>query len=93
MTTLKDSGEAFCGPAHNEDMAHVASTPAWHRLVTVLQRLIDRLTRRGRRPPPAGVREPRRPRPTLPAAAVALAEPPTRRRIRLIRRRGDEREE
>jgi len=33
---------------------------------------------RGRPPEPAGVREPRRPKPTLPAAAVALAEPPVR---------------
>jgi hypothetical protein len=41
---------------------------------------------RGRhRPGLAGVREPRRPRPTLPSAAVALAEPRTalRHRIRL----------
>lgn len=37
------------------------------------------------RPPGVGVREPRRPKPTLPAAAVALAEPRTevRRVIRL----------
>ena len=33
---------------------------------------------RGRPPEPAGVREPRRPKPTLPSAAVALAEPPVR---------------
>lgn len=41
--------------------------------------------RRPSRPPDAGVREPRRPRPTLPAAAIALAEPRTevRRWIRL----------
>jgi len=47
---------------------------------------------RRRRPPPAGVREPRRPRPTLPAAAVALEEPTTRtaRWIRLVSRRGDD---
>jgi len=38
-----------------------------------------RLTRRRGRPPEdAGVREPRRPKPTLPAAAIALAEPPVR---------------
>jgi hypothetical protein len=51
--------------------------------------LFDRLTHRGHRPPRAGVREPRRPRPTLPAAAVALDEPRTglKRRIRLNRRR------
>ena len=35
---------------------------------------------RGRPPEKAGVREPRRPKPTLPAAAVALAEPRTRLR-------------
>jgi hypothetical protein len=33
---------------------------------------------RGHPPEEAGVREPRRPRPTLPAASVALAEPRTR---------------
>jgi hypothetical protein len=40
--------------------------------------------RRGRGdegPPPADVREPRRPRPSAPAGAVALAEPETRRRV------------
>jgi hypothetical protein len=46
-----------------------------------------------RRPrPEAGVREPRRPRPALPAAAVALAEPRTVRRVKLsgfFRRRGE----
>jgi hypothetical protein len=42
-----------------------------------------------RQPPDAGVREPRRPRPTLPAAAVALEEPRTqvRRWIKLVTRR------
>jgi hypothetical protein len=43
---------------------------------------------RRQRPPAdlAGVREPRRPKPTLPAAAIALAEPRTevRRRFRLV---------
>jgi hypothetical protein len=34
--------------------------------------------RRGRPPDDAGVREPRRPKPTLPSAAIALAEPPAR---------------
>jgi hypothetical protein len=34
-------------------------------------------------PPLAGVREPRRPRPTLPAAAVALDERPPVRKYRL----------
>jgi hypothetical protein len=37
---------------------------------------MDRAQRwRGHPPQEAGVREPRRPRPTLPSAAVALAEP------------------
>jgi len=37
------------------------------------------MTRRHGRPPDdAGVREPRRPKPTLPSAAIALAEPPVR---------------
>jgi len=37
---------------------------------------VDRIMRwRGHPPELAGVREPRRPRPTLPAAAIALAEP------------------
>jgi hypothetical protein len=46
--------------------------------------VVDRVMRwRGRPPEEAGVREPRRPKPTPPAAAVALAEPPTRlRRLR-----------
>jgi hypothetical protein len=72
-------------------MASVPLSPAWHRVISVLQQLLSRLTRRGRRPPLAGVREPRRPRPTLPAGAVALAEPRTerRRRIKLTRRRGN----
>ena len=43
--------------------------------------VVDRVKRwRGRPPEKAGVREPRRPKPTLPAAAVALAEPRTRPR-------------
>jgi len=37
---------------------------------------VSRVTRwRGRPPEDAGVREPRRPKPTLPSAAVALDEP------------------
>jgi hypothetical protein len=45
-------------------------------LASLARAAIDRVKRwRGRPPEDAGVREPRRPRPTLPAAAVALAEP------------------
>ena len=53
----------------------------WTLLTARLRRLFRRLRPNG--PPPAGVREPRRPRPTLPTAAVALAEPKTRRWFRL----------
>ncbi|MGH3211765.1 MAG: hypothetical protein ACRDNO_28805 [Trebonia sp.] len=53
-------------------------------LARMRRAVVDRVMRwRGRPPELAGVREPRRPRPTLPAAAVALEEPPTRlRRLR-----------
>jgi len=40
-----------------------------------------RLGRRGGWPPPAGVREPRRPKPDTPAGAVALAEPRQQHRV------------
>jgi hypothetical protein len=51
--------------------------------------IFERIRRRRGRPPLAGVREPLRPKPSLPALAVALAEPrtATRRRIRLTGRR------
>jgi hypothetical protein len=45
--------------------------------------LFNRFRSWRRRPPAVGVREPRRPKPTLPAAAVALAEPRTRLRRRV----------
>jgi hypothetical protein len=58
------------------------------RIRTTLTRMtraaVDLFMRwRGHPPELAGVREPRRPRPTPPAAAVALAEPRTTRRFRL----------
>jgi hypothetical protein len=55
-------------------------------LTRVTRAVVDRIMRwRGHPPEEAGVREPRRPKPTLPAAAVALAEPRTglRRRRRI----------
>ncbi|HTU74657.1 MAG TPA: hypothetical protein VMG38_14170 [Trebonia sp.] len=55
----------------------------WNLLTTRLRRLFRRFGHG--QPPSAGVREPRRPRPTLPAAAMALAEPTTRHRARLSR--------
>jgi hypothetical protein len=56
-------------------------------LARMTRAVVDRVMRwRGRPPEEAGVREPRRPKPTLPAAAVALAEPPARlRRLRWIK--------
>jgi hypothetical protein len=55
----------------------------WTFLTSRLRRLLRRSG--PGQPPAAGVREPRRPRPPLPAAAVALAEPRTRHRARLTR--------
>jgi hypothetical protein len=50
-------------------------------LARMTRAVVDRVKGwRGRPPEKAGVREPRRPKPTLPAAAVALAEPRTRLR-------------
>jgi len=50
--------------------------PIRRTLADLARAVTDRVMRwRGRPPELAGVREPRRPRPTLPAAAVALAEP------------------
>jgi hypothetical protein len=47
-------------------------------LAVLARAVTDRFMRwRGHPPQEAGVREPRRPRPTLPAASVALAEPKT----------------
>jgi hypothetical protein len=59
-------------------------------MAAALRRVLDRIRNWRRRPPPAGVREPRRPKPALPAAAVALEEPQARtaRWIRLAGRRG-----
>jgi hypothetical protein len=70
-------------------MTREAALNVWRGMASWLRQVFDRLTHRGHRPPLAGVREPRRPRPTLPAAAVALDEPRTalKRRIRLNRRR------
>ena len=61
----------------------------WIALMAPLRWATGYLGRRKSQPPEAGVREPRRPRPTLPAAAIALAEPRTevRRWIKLTNRR------
>jgi hypothetical protein len=58
---------------------HERRHEVWAAVVRMARSVTGRLPRRGGRPPEdAGVREPRRPKPTLPAAAVALAEPPVR---------------
>jgi hypothetical protein len=51
-------------------------------LIAVL-RWLSRYPRGRRSRPPVGVREPRRPKPTLPAAAIALDEPRPPVRVRL----------
>jgi hypothetical protein len=73
-------------------MAHMGQgirNALWIALSAPARWARDYLRRRRQLPPEAGVREPRRPRPTLPAAAIALAEPRTevRRWIKLINRR------
>jgi hypothetical protein len=74
---------------HVSSRRAIAIGPVWVALSAPLRWVKERLARRKPGPPEAGVREPRRPRPTLPAAAVALAEPRTevRRWIKLINRR------
>jgi len=76
----------------NRDMTRETRFPARHNMAAALRRVLDRIRNwRRRSPPPAGVREPRRPKPGLPAAAVALKEPRVRTRwIRLVSRRGDD---
>jgi hypothetical protein len=55
---------------------HNLANPAARALAGVRRGITDRVKRwRGHPPQEAGVREPRRPKPTLPSAAVALAEP------------------
>jgi len=60
---------------------HVLANPLWIALTAPARWLLDRVRPRagGRRggngPPGAGVREPRRPLPDLPAGAMALPEP------------------
>ena len=69
-------------------MARDGRRPVWSGLIAPFGWIRDRFRRRGGGIPPAGVREPRRPTPTLPAGAVALDEPRTRtRRVRLTSRR------
>jgi len=73
-------------PAAGRDhrvVRRVLANPLWIALTTPARWLLDRIrpragSRRGRGgngPPGAGVREPRRPLPDLPAEAMALPEP------------------
>ena len=60
-------------------MRHERRHEVWAAVVRTARSVTRRMTRRHGRPPDdAGVREPRRPKPTLPSAAIALAEPPVR---------------
>jgi hypothetical protein len=75
---------AYAAATPNRRVARrVLANPLWIALTAPARWLLDRLRpraggRRGRGgngPPGAGVREPRRPLPDLPAAAMALPEP------------------
>jgi hypothetical protein len=56
----------------------LVSNPLWIALTAPARWLLDRAGGgRRRRPPDAGVREPRRPGPVRPAGSIALAEPRT----------------
>jgi hypothetical protein len=65
--------------SHNGGMRGMQGNGAIQQALSrVTRSVIDRIMRwRGRPPEEAGVREPRRPRSPLPAAAVALDEPRT----------------
>jgi len=59
-------------------MSREHRNPAWNALTIMARSVIDRVQRwRGHPPEKERVREPRRPRPSAPGAAVALAEPRT----------------
>jgi hypothetical protein len=77
---------------HNDGMRLEDRGSASSALASLARAAIDRVKRwRGRPPEDAGVREPRRPRPTLPVAAVALAEPRVGRWFKLTGRSGTDR--
>ena len=79
-------------PPHNRDMTRERRQATTHGLAAALDWIRAHLPRWRKRPPTVGVREPRRPRPTLPAAALALKEPQVGllHRIRLHSRRTDD---
>jgi hypothetical protein len=68
---------------HNDGMGREFRNPVRNALTAAVRSVRDRVQRwRGRPPEQSGVREPRRPRPTLPAGSLALDEP----RIAMYRR-------
>jgi hypothetical protein len=80
--------------AHNYDMTRLKRDPVQNALTDLARSATDRVKRwRGHPPEKEGVREPRRPKPSQPGAAVALAEPRTgpHRWIRLTGRRDADR--
>jgi len=80
--------------AHNEDMTRVRHNAVLAALASLARSVVDRIKSwRGHPPEQEGVREPRRPRPGMPGAAVALAEPRTglHRWIRLTGRHDTDR--
>jgi hypothetical protein len=68
---------------HNRDMTQERRHANGHGLAAAVRWVRSHLLGWRRRPPLVGVREPRRPKPTLPAAAVALKEPRAMRWIKL----------
>jgi hypothetical protein len=65
------------------------ANPAWIALTGPAQWIVYRVRRWHKPPPTSGVREPRRPKPSLPSLAVALDEPRSglQRWIKLTARR------
>jgi hypothetical protein len=75
---------------HNRDMTQERRHVNGHGLTAAVRWVRSHLLWWRRRPPMVGVREPRRPKPTLPGAAVALKEPRTMRWIKLGNRHSGE---
>jgi hypothetical protein len=73
---------------HTDSMRREHRHSVWTALTAPVRWIADHVKRWRQRPPEAGVREPRRPKPTPPAGAIALAEPRVglRRWIKLISR-------
>jgi hypothetical protein len=74
---------------HTDSMRRERRYSVWTALTSPVRWIADQVKRWRQRPPEAGVREPRRPKPTPPTGAIALAEPRVdlRRWIKLTSRR------